>query len=196
MVRCPITTLGHDKRVWKMTSNKTITVFGSSRPAEGDPLYQLAYDLGKQCARAGWAVCNGGYGGIMEAAARGAKEAGGATIGVTVSDFPRRANKWIDTEIQMPTLNERLMKLVELGDAYVILKGGTGTLLELAYVWEFINKGLMREKPIVVVGQFWNGVIQTLREELIWEGLGDCTKLIKQVETPEECVSYLKSVLQ
>lgn len=96
----------------------------------------------------------------------------------------------------MPTLNERLMKLVELGDAYVILKGGTGTLLELAYVWEFINKGLMSEKPIVVVGQFWNGVIQTLREELIWEGLGDCTKLIKQVETPEECVDYLMSVLQ
>lgn len=96
----------------------------------------------------------------------------------------------------MPTLNERLMKLVELGDAYVILKGGTGTLLELAYVWEFINKGLMREKPIVVVGQFWNDVIQTLREELIWEGLGDCTKLIKQVEKTEECVSYLKTVLQ
>lgn len=172
-----------------------ITLFGSSRPTEGDPLYQLAYDLGKRCAQAGWTVCNGGYGGIMEASARGAKEAGGSTIGVTVSAFSRRANNWIDKEIQMPTLNERLMKLVELGDAYVILKGGTGTLLELAYVWEFTNKGLMRKKPIVVVGQFWNGVIHTLREELIWEGLGDCTTLIKQVETPEECFQYLQSVL-
>jgi uncharacterized protein (TIGR00730 family) len=174
----------------------TITIFGSSRPAEGDSLYQLAYDLGRRCAQAGWTVCNGGYGGIMEASARGAHEAGGSTIGVTVSAFGRRANRWIEKEIPMSTLNERLMKLVELGDAYVILRGGTGTLLELAYVWELTNKGLMREKPIVVVGRFWDGVIHTLREELLGEGLGDCTRLITQVETPEACVSYLQSVLR
>lgn len=173
-----------------------ITIFGSSRPSESDPLYHLAYELGKVCAEAGWTVCNGGYGGIMEASARGAKEAGGSTIGVTVSAFARRANKWIDREIHVSTLNERLMKLVELGDAYVILKGGTGTLLELAYVWEFINKGLMTEKPIVVVGEFWNSVIETLREELMGEGLGDCTKLIKQVRTAEECRTYLQGTMK
>jgi uncharacterized protein (TIGR00730 family) len=179
-----------------MMTSQIITVFGSSRPAEGDPLYRLAYETGRQIAQAGFALCNGGYGGIMEASARGAKEAGGRTIGVTMDVFARRANRWIDQEIRLPNLTERLMKLVEMGDAYVIFKGGTGTLLELAYVWECINKGLMLVKPIVVVGQFWNGVIQTLREELLWEGLGDCTKLIQQVKTADECVAQLREKLR
>ena len=172
-----------------------VTIFGSSRPTEDSAEYQLARALGKELAQAGLTVCNGGYAGTMEASARGSKEAGGATIGVTVDAFGKSANRWIDREIRLPTLTERLMKLVELGDAYVVLKGGTGTLLELAYVWEFINKGLLREKPIVIVGSFWRGVVHTLKEELIWEGLGDCTKLIAQVETPEACVSYLKQKL-
>ncbi len=175
---------------------KIIVVFGSSRPKQGEAEYQLAQALGAELAKAGFIVCNGGYAGIMEASARGAKEAGGSTIGVTVTEFSKPANRSIDKEIRLPTLTERLMKLVELGDAYVILKGGTGTLLELAYVWEFINKGLLREKPIVVVGNFWNGVIDTLREELIWEGLGDCSKLITQAATPEECVALLKEKLK
>ena len=172
---------------------KVITIFGSSRPVESDPEYRLAYEVGKQLAFYGFIVCNGGYGGIMEASARGAKEAGGRTIGVTFQNtFKRTANKWIDEEIFQPTLIDRMMKLVELGDAYVILKGGTGTLLELAAVWEFINKGLIKEKPIVIVGIFWNGVVETLREELLWEGVGDCTKFIQQVSSSEECVAMIK----
>jgi uncharacterized protein (TIGR00730 family) len=172
---------------------KVITIFGSSRPVESDPEYRLAYEVGKQLAISGFIVCNGGYGGIMEASARGAKEAGGRTIGVTFQNtFKRTANKWIDEEIFQPTLIDRMMKLVELGDAYVILKGGTGTLLELAAVWEFINKGLIKEKPIVIVGIFWNGVVETLREELLWEGVGDCTKFIQQVSSSEECVAMIK----
>ena len=175
--------------------SKIVTVFGSSRPKQGEAEYQLAFELGKALAKSEFTVCNGGYAGIMEASARGARESGGPTIGVTVDAFAKSANQWIEREIRLPTLTERLMKLVELGDAYVILKGGTGTLLELAYVWEFINKGLVREKPIVVVGNFWGGVIQTLKEELIWEGLGDCTKLIKQVETPADCARFLRQEL-
>ena len=175
---------------------KIVTVFGSSRPVEGDEEYLLASALGKNLAQAGFTVCNGGYGGTMEASARGAKEAGGSTIGVTVGVFKRGANRWIDQELRLPDLTQRLVKLAELGNAYIILKGGTGTLLELAYVWEFINKGLMHEKPIVVVGKFWSGVIETLKQELIWEGLGDCTKFIRQVDTPAECASYLKERLK
>jgi len=84
----------------------------------------------------------------MEASARGAKEAGGKTIGVTFNIKGRAANSWIDEQIHVPALIDRMMKLVELGDAYVVLKGGTGTLLELAAVWEFINKGLLAEKRL------------------------------------------------
>jgi uncharacterized protein (TIGR00730 family) len=174
--------------------NKVVTVFGSARTQEDSEEYKLAYDIGKQLALAGFTICNGGYAGIMEASAKGAKEADGKTIGVTFkNNFKRNANKWIDEEIFKPTLVERMMKLVELGDAYVVLKGGTGTLLELAAVWEFINKGLLKEKPIVIVGEFWSGVVETLREELLWEGAGDCTKFIHQVSSPEECAKFLKS---
>jgi uncharacterized protein (TIGR00730 family) len=170
-----------------------VTVFGSSRPYDGDEEYRIAYEVGRHLALAGFTVCNGGYSGIMEASARGAKEAGGKTIGVTFDNpFGKNANQWIDQELKQQTLIARAMKLVELGNAYVVLKGGTGTLLELAAVWEFINKGLIKKKPIVVVGDFWNNVIETLREELIWEGIGDCTKFIHKSLSPEECSDFLK----
>jgi hypothetical protein len=68
-------------------------------------------------------------------------------------------------------------------------------LLELAAVWEFINKGLVDEKPIVIIGDFWSDVVETLRQELLWEGIGDCTKFIHRVETPRECAEYLKQRL-
>ena len=171
---------------------KTITIFGSSRPLEGSDEYRLAHETGKALAQKGFRICNGGYGGIMEASARGAKDAGGQTVGITFQNsFKRNANQWIDEEIFKPTLIERMMKLVELGDAYVVLKGGTGTLLELAAVWEYINKGLLAEKPIVIIGDFWNGVVETLRKELIWEGVGDCTKFIHQSATPRDCAEFL-----
>ena len=175
--------------------SKVITVFGSSRPIEGDTEYQLAYEVGKHLARAGFTVCNGGFGGSMEASARGAKEAGGRTIGVTFDIKGRAANSWIDENIHVPALIDRMMKLVELGDAYVVLKGGTGTLLELAAVWEFINKGLLAAKPIVMIGDFWKNVVETLREEMLREGVGDCTKFILRASSPEECASLLKQQL-
>ncbi|MCX6134101.1 MAG: LOG family protein [Ignavibacteriales bacterium] len=170
---------------------KVVTVFGSLRPHEDDPEYVEARKLGNALAQAGFIVCNGGYGGIMEASARGAKEAGGETIGVTVETFTRKANRWVDTEIRMRTLVERIEVLVDKADAYVILKGGTGTLLELAYVWEFINKKFIPEKPIIIVGNFWGQVVDTLKDELLWEGLGDCTKFVQKVATSEECAALL-----
>jgi len=175
--------------------DKVISVFGSSRPLEGTLEYELAFEIGRQLAMAGFTVCNGGYGGTMEASARGAKDAGGLTIGVTVDAFSRVANRWIDKEIHAKSLAERIAFLVDSADGYVVLKGGTGTLLELAYVWEFINKRLIEEKPIVVVGEFWNGVVATFREELMWEGLGDCTRFIRQAGSAVECANLLKARL-
>jgi uncharacterized protein (TIGR00730 family) len=176
---------------------RVVTVFGSARSPEGEEEYRLAFGVGTQLARAGFTVCNGGYAGSMEASARGAKESGGKTIGVTFKNsFKRDPNRWIDQEIFCTTLVERMMKLIELGDAYVVLKGGTGTLLELAAVWEFINKGLLKEKPIVIVGKFWTSVVDTLREELLWEGAGDCTKFIHSVTSPEECAAFLTQRLR
>lgn len=175
---------------------KTISVFGSSRPTQGDPEYLEAFEVGRALARAGFSVCNGGYGGTMEASARGAKEAGGETVGITVDTFPRTPNRWIDREIRTSSLPQRIALLVDSADGYVVLKGGTGTLLEFAYVWEFMNKRVIAEKPIIIIGNFWEKVVETLREELLWEGIGDCTRFVQNVRTPEECAALLKQRLR
>lgn len=179
----------------KSAAQRVVTVFGSSRPRQGEPEYVLAYEVGKELALAGFILCNGGYGGTMEASACGAKEAGGTTLGIIADIFSRKPNNWIDTSVTTKTLVDRMMSLISHGDAYVILKGGTGTLLELAAVWEFMNKGIMKERPIAVVGGFWNEVINTLKEELSWEGLEDCTKYVTLVDSPSACASFIKHQL-
>jgi len=181
----------------KDMTEQIVTVFGSSRPREGEADYVLAFDVGKELANTGFTVCNGGYAGIMEASARGAKSAGGKTIGIIAETFqPKKANVWIDTTLTSRTLIDRMMALISQGNAYIVLKGGTGTLLELAAVWELMNKGLMKERPIVVVGGFWNNVVDTLKEELAWEGLDKCTKYVTIIDSPSECASFIKQQLQ
>ena len=177
----------------KDSSQRVITIFGSSRPRPGDAEYMLAQDVGARLAREGFAICNGGYRGTMEASARGAKEAGGRTIAITTGFFAgSTANQWIDKVVSVPTLHERLLKLIESGDGYVVLKGGTGTLLELAASWEYMNKGVIKQKPIVLVGSFWNGVVDTLKRELAWEGLEGCIRFVSVVATPADCAGILK----
>ncbi len=180
----------------RVTGSRVVTVFGSSKPREGEIEYETAREVGGLLAEAGFTVCNGGYGGIMEASARGAREAGGATIGVVARVFSRAPNSFIQRKILKTSLVDRLMKLIDLGDAYVVLPGGTGTLVELAMVWELMNKHLAAEKPIVVVGSFWTPVIKTLNEELAYEGRGFATKHVKVVSTPKKCVEVLKKRLR
>ena len=131
----------------RKTTEKIITVFGSSRPKESDADFAEARELGENLAKAGFAVCSGGYGGVMEAVSRGAKEAGGKTYGVTAEFFTRKANEWVDVEVRKETWQERLFELIELADGFVACKGGTGTLVELAVVWEMLNKSVMPAKP-------------------------------------------------
>jgi uncharacterized protein (TIGR00730 family) len=170
-----------------------ITVFGSSRPAPGDDEYVQAYALGTALGKEGFSVCNGGYGGTMEASARGTVENGGHTVGVISRVFAgRAANPWIEQPVAVDSFIDRLLTLIELGDAYVVLKGGTGTLLELSAIWELMNKGMMMTRPIIVIGTFWKSVVNTLQDELTWEGLPDCTHYVTLVSTPEECVTALR----
>jgi len=139
-----------------------VTIFGSSQAKAGETDYEMARELGKALAEAGYTVCNGGYGGIMEASARGAKEAGGRTIGVTTEDFGVPANLWIDEEVRMKKWHKRLFRLIELGDGYVVFDGGTGTLVELFIVWEMSNKKFIK-KPIVIFGDQMQNLAKEVR---------------------------------
>jgi uncharacterized protein (TIGR00725 family) len=142
-----------------------VTVFGSSRPREGDADYEEARILGRALAKHGFSVCSGGYGGVMEAVSRGAKEAGGKTTGVTADFFEAaKLNPWIDVEVRMKTWEERLFELIRRADGFVACKGGTGTLVELAVVWEMLNKSVMSGKPFAVLGDFWQPILDRVRE--------------------------------
>lgn len=148
-----------------MASEIIVTVFGSSRPRAGDADYEEARALGSALAKHGFAVCSGGYGGVMEAVSRGAKEAGGKTYGVTAEFFKAaRLNPWIDVEVRKHTWEERLFELIRTAQGFVACKGGTGTLVELAVVWEMLNKSVMSGKPFAVLGDFWLPILERVRE--------------------------------
>lgn len=148
-----------------MTSRrKIVTVFGSSRPRLGEIQYSVAQELGRELARQKFIVCSGGYAGTMEAVSRGAKEACGRTVGITANFFKARANQFIDEEIRKKTWQGRLFALIARGDAFVACPGGTGTLVELSVVWEMLNKHVVSGKPLVVLGDFWNPIIDRVRE--------------------------------
>lgn len=148
----------------------SVTVFGGSRVEPDSDEYQSAQLLGRSLAERGFSVVTGGYNGVMEAVSRGAKEAGGHVIGVTVDviaqNFERVANSFVDQEVRTVALLERIDKLVELGAAYVILPGGAGTLAELGIVWNLALLGALHGKPIVVVGRGWERVLRTMINEL------------------------------
>ncbi len=177
---------------------RTITVFGSSRPSEGHAHYALALELGSQLASCGFLVCSGGYGGVMEAVSRGAKQAGGHTIGITAEFFSSRANAWLDEVISVRTWQERLFALIERGSGYVACPGGTGTLVELSIVWEMINKRVMPAKPFVTIGHFWKPIIDCVREvetghAATW---GEAAApIIFDAGSPAQAAEYLASAL-
>jgi len=138
-----------------------ITVFGSSCPLPGTPDYDEAYRVGACVARHRLELVNGGYSGTMEASAKGAREHGGAVTGVTVQIFRyAQPNPHLTRREDTPDLYQRLARLAALGDFYVVLPGGTGTLLELGLVWEFYNKGMSR-KPILAHST-WRPIAATL----------------------------------
>ncbi len=169
---------------------KIITVFGTSKAVPEDSVFELAETLGRLLAENGFTLANGGYGGAMLAAAKGAATAGGTVIGVTCTAFKRgRANEYVTEEISTSCLSERLAKLIELGDAFVVLPGGTGTLLELADVWEHKNKGFAdADKPIILIGAFWAPLIAMMAE-----ADPDSTRRIVCAATAEEAVAKLKT---
>jgi len=183
-----------------MKEKKIITVFGSSRPQAGDADYEEARQLGRALAERGFAVCSGGYGGVMAGVSRGTKEAGGTTYGVTADFFAKaKLNAWIDHEIRVKTWEARLFELIRRADGLVACKGGTGTLVELAVVWEMLNKSVMTAKPFVVLGDFWQPILDRVREvELAHKApWGEANgRLVNVAPTAAEAAEYLSEKLK
>jgi len=179
-------------------NERVITVFGSSRPREDDADYREAFQLGCALGKAGFDVCTGGYGGVMEAVSRGAKSFAAVTYAVTAEFFKARANAWIDREIRVDDWQQRLFELIRIGDGFVACKGGTGTLAEIAVVWEMLNKSVIAGKPLLVLGDFWVPILERVREVELGHGSswGEANgKLPQSVATPMEAVEFLRRAL-
>jgi uncharacterized protein (TIGR00730 family) len=176
-----------------ISMKKVITIFGSSKPTGNEEQYITAYNIGKKLALNGFDICSGGFNGIMEAVSKGAVEGGAQATGVTVNYWGGKANKYITKEIKCSNLLERINKLIELGDGFVVLQGGTGTLLELAAVWEYINKGLSEKKPIACHSMLWKKIVSEMNKQMELEGRS--TDIVRTFDTDEEIIEYFKKTL-
>ncbi|MCB9800024.1 MAG: LOG family protein [Candidatus Omnitrophica bacterium] len=174
------------KAVSSSRHSKVVTVFGSGQLNHKTSEYTQAVELGRLLAEAGLTVCNGGYGGIMEASACGARQAGGRTVGIMSGSFAHKANAWIMETERFATWHERLLRLVEIADAYVICDGGTGTLVELFMVWEIANKHKV-QKPFILLGQQMQSLSNYLKSNpyIIFH------PCLHYAQTPEEAVRLI-----
>jgi hypothetical protein len=176
-----------------MANQRIISVFGSSSPAPGSPDYDRALRLGRLLAEAGYAVATGGYSGTMEAASRGAAEAGGRVIGVTcgrIDGFREGGpNRWIQERVHCDDLEERLLNLVKHNDGMVVLSGGIGTLSEFALAWSLLQVGEITPRPLVAIGSMWDDLLRAYARP---EYIDDYhRKLVAVVSTPEAAVSHI-----
>ena len=173
---------------------RIVTVFGASGARPGSAEYAEALRLGRLLAEAGFTLCNGGYGGTMEATARGAREAGGHTIGITNAVFdPRPANRYIADERKAPDFFERLRRLLTLGEAYVCLRGSVGTLTEFSLSWTLLQTGAVSPRPFICVGPAWRAVLDAYRANLPIREKDFA--LIARVDTVDEAVTRVRSAL-
>lgn len=176
---------------------KIVSVFGGSAPKPGSAPYDEAAHMGRLLARAGFAVATGGYTGVMEAASRGATEAGGHVIGVTCGLIENwregfAANRWVKEEIKFPSLRERLYHLVSFCSAAVALGGGIGTLSEVSLMWSLIQTGEIARRPLVLVGPVWRGTFDAFLARADGYIPERDRGLLAFVDTPEEVVRVLQ----
>ena len=149
-----------------------VTVFGSARFQEEHPYYQLARDIGREIAQLGFTTITGGGPGIMEAANRGAHEAGGRSIGCNITLPMEQAPKpYVHKTITFRYFFVRKVMLVKYSQAFIIMPGGFGTMDEAFEAATLMQTGKIRDFPVIFVGtQYWERLFRFLREEMVGEG--------------------------
>ena len=171
---------------------KTIVVLGGRHPVTGDSEYAEAVRLGSLLAAANYAVMSGGYSGVMEAVSRGAKEAGGTAIGVTMDIFGNLApNPFLTHEIRARNFFERLEIITSNASGFVAMRGGMGTLTELSLIWNMLQTKTMEYKPTILVGKFWKSLLQSVADHLVISR--EELDLFHYVDNADEAVACLRS---
>jgi uncharacterized protein (TIGR00730 family) len=174
-----------------------VTVFGSARFPEDHPHYRLARQLGGELARAGFVVMTGGGPGIMEAANRGAREAGGLSVGCNIR-LPReqKPNPYLDRFIELEHFFVRKVMLVKYSCAFVVMPGGFGTLDEAFEVITLVQTGKLERFPVISMGgQFWADLRAFAVNTMFREGTisAEDVDFIHDAATPEDAIRIIRA---
>jgi uncharacterized protein (TIGR00730 family) len=173
-----------------------VSIFGSARVREHDPLYRRAVELGRLVAEAGFAVVTGGGPGVMEAANRGAHEAGGLSVGFNIElPHEQHENRYLDIAVTFRHFYARKTMFVKAAEGFVILPGGFGTLDELFEALTLIQTGKVENFPVVLLGsRYWDGLRGWMRERLLTERMisENDAELLVVTDEPTEAVAVIR----
>ena len=151
---------------------KSVSIFGSARTPPGDPDYELARMVARRLGVSGFAILTGGGPGLMEAANRGAREAGALSVGLSI-ELPHEqgTNEWVDVGLEFHYFFARKLMFVRYASAFVVFPGGFGTLDELFEALTLIQTGKIRHFPVVLAdAEHWQGLLDWVRERLLETG--------------------------
>jgi len=173
-----------------------VSIFGSTKTRPKDNDYQKAEETARRLVKEGYAIATGGGPGIMEAANKGAKEAGGISVGLNI-DLPeeQEPNKYIGTYLNFRYFFVRKVMFVKYAVAFVIFPGGFGTLDELFEPLQLIQTQKIKPFPVILVGkEYWKGLVNWIKEVLLARGKisSHDLNLFHIAEEPEEIVSFIK----
>jgi len=174
-----------------------VSVFGSARTKPNDPEYRAAQETGALLARAGYAVITGGGPGVMEAANRGAFEAGGASVGCNIElPHEQSSNAYLTLSLKFKYFFVRKMMFVKYSDAFVIFPGGFGTLDELFEALTLIQTRKIHNFPVVLFGtRYWKPMLDWLRGPMLKEGkiVEEDFRRLHATDTPSEVVEIIRT---
>lgn len=177
------------------SAKPAVAVFGSARTRPGDQYYKMAERLGELSVKNGFSVITGGGPGIMEAANKGAKKAGGESIGLNIElPFEQKPNRYINTLLNFRYFFVRKVMMIKYSIAFVIMPGGFGTMDELFESLTLLQTNKIKPFPIIMIGfSYWQGLLKWMEEKLV--GCGNIDKkdlkLLTVVETPEEAMEVI-----
>ena len=175
---------------------RAVSVFGSARTPQDHPDYALAHDIARRLGEAGFAIVTGGGPGLMEAANRGARDAGATSIGLNIDlPFEQAPNPYQDLELTFHYFFTRKVMFVRFASAFVVMPGGFGTLDELFEGLVLIQTRKIQNFPIVLVrSSYWAGLVDWVRERLLDEGMiaPQDLDLITVCDDPEEIVTRVR----
>lgn len=177
---------------------KNVTFFGCSQAKAGDFDYDAAYQAAKLLAQNGYLVINGGGPGVMKASSEGAKAGGGRVIGVSfnpkdMTHFEGRdPGNPVDQEILVDNYVLRTLKLLEMGDAYVIFNGGTGTISEFGMAWGLARLYFGHHKPLILYGSFWHEIMETFGKNMLIRP--EEIRVYRIVTTPQQVLKEIQKL--